>query len=324
MMNFIKKMKKEAKKELKTIVLAEGEDKRVVEAVKKISKQSFAKVIVLSKDNKELDKLKGVRVINHLENDMIETFTEKLVEIRKNKNLSKDEARKLLKNKLYFGVMLVNEGIADGMVAGAANSTANVLKPALKILKTKKGSKIISSFMIMEVPKCKYGENGIFAFSDIGIVPNPNDEELANIGISTANSFKRLLNIEPKVGMLSFSTKGSAEHILVDKVKKATEIIKEEKPTLKIDGELQLDAAIIPEIADKKAPESEVEGKANVLIFPDLNSGNIGYKLVQRLANANAYGPIIQGIKKPVNDLSRGCSIEDIVGVTAITAVQAK
>ncbi len=238
--------------------------------------------------------------------------------------MTEDEAKKLLmENPLYLGVMLVKAGIADGMVAGAANATADVLRPSLQILKTAPGTKLVSAFFVIVVPDCEYGENGVFIFADSGLVQNPNAEELAAIAQSSAKSFEVLVQAEPVVGMLSHSTKGSAKHPDVDKVVEATKIAKAESPDLKLDGEFQLDAAIVPSIGKSKAPRSDVAGKANVLVFPDLDSGNIGYKLAQRLAKAEAYGPITQGIAKPVNDLSRGCSADDIVGVVAITAVQA-
>jgi phosphate acetyltransferase len=247
-----------------------------------------------------------------------------LVEIRKSKGMTKEEAAKLLLDPLYFGVMLVNSGLADGMVAGAVNSTANVLRPSLQILKTAKGTKLVSSFFIMNVPNCNYGKDGIFIFADCGLNQDPNAEELANIAVSSAESFKALVGGEPVIAMLSHSSKGSAKHTLVDKVVEATKIAKELAPDLKLDGEFQLDTAIVPDIAAKKAPDSPAAGKANVLIFPNLDAGNIGYKLVERLAKAEAYGPVLQGIRKPVNDLSRGCSANDIVGVVAITVLQAQ
>lgn len=239
--------------------------------------------------------------------------------------MTEDKAREtLLKDPLYFGVMLVKANIADGMVAGAVNATANVLRPSLQILKTAPGTKLVSAFFVMVVPNCEYGENGVFIFADSGLEQNPTSEKLAAIAQSSAKSFELLVQKEPIVAMLSHSTKGSAAHADVDKVVEATKIAKEENPNLKLDGEFQLDAAIVPSVGASKAPGSDVAGKANVLVFPDLDAGNIGYKLVQRLAKAEAYGPVTQGIAKPVNDLSRGCVAEDIVGVVAITAVQAQ
>ena len=236
-----------------------------------------------------------------------------------------EEAKKLLlEDYMYYACMLVKTGRADGVVSGACHSTANTLRPSLQIIKTKPDSLLVSAFFLMIVPNCEYGHNGTFIFADSGLEQNPDPERLAAIAASSAESFKSLVGVEPKVAMLSHSTMGSAKHADVDKVVEGVKIAKEMYPQYKIDGEMQLDAAIIPEIAASKAPESEVAGHANVLIFPDLDAGNIGYKLVQRLAKAEAYGPICQGIAAPVNDLSRGCSADDIVGVVAITAVQAQ
>ena len=237
--------------------------------------------------------------------------------------MTPEQAKEILLNQyLYYGVMMVKMGDADGMVSGACHSTADTLRPCLQILKTKPGTKLVSAFFLMEVPNCEYGENGTFVFADCGLNQDPTPEELAAIAASSAESFRSLVGAEPKVAFLSHSTKGSAKHALVDKVVEATKIAKEQNPDLKLDGEMQLDAAIVPSVGAAKAPDSDVAGKANVLIFPNLDAGNIGYKLVQRLAKAEAYGPVTQGIAAPVNDLSRGCSADDIVGVVAITAVQ--
>ena len=230
----------------------------------------------------------------------------------------------LLKDRTTFGVMVLKTGGADGLVSGACHSTANTLRPALQILRTAPGAKLVSGFFIMDVPNCEFGYNGTFAFADCGLNQDPDSESLAAIANDTANTFKTLVGADPKVAFLSHSTKGSAKHALVDKVVNAVEIAHQQYPDLVCDGELQLDAAIIPSVAASKAPGSSVAGQANVLIFPNLDCGNIGYKLVQRLAKAEAYGPMLQGIAKPVNDLSRGCSWEDIVGVVALTAVQAQ
>lgn len=244
--------------------------------------------------------------------------------MRQKKGVSIEKAKETMLNNVYFGMMMVKCGDADGLVSGAAHSTADTLRPALQILKTAEGTKLVSAFFLMVVPNCEYGESGTFIFSDAGLNSNPTSEELSEIAISSAKSFEQLVGKEPKVAMLSYSTYGSAKSDLVDKVVKATELVKEKAPHMQVDGELQLDAAIVKEIGEKKAPGSKVAGHANTLIFPDLNAGNIGYKLVQRLAKAEAYGPLCQGIAKPVNDLSRGCSNDDIVGVVAITAVQAQ
>jgi phosphate acetyltransferase len=256
--------------------------------------------------------------------DNLSEFAQELYEMRKSKGLTLEGAMELIKDPLYYGVMMVKKNLADGMVAGAVNSTANVLRPSLQILKTAAGTKLVSSFFIMVVPNCEYGESGIFLYSDCGLNENPDAEAVSEIAISSAQSFKQLVNVEPIVAMLSYSTYGSAKSELVDKMQLATKIAKEKRPDLKLDGELQADAAIVPAIGKSKAPSSEIAGSANVLIFPDLNAGNIAYKLTERLAKAEAYGPITQGIAKPVNDLSRGCTSEDIVGVVAITCVQAQ
>ncbi len=254
-------------------------------------------------------------------NDYVET----LVELRKSKGMTSEAAVKILnEDPLYLGVMMVKKGFADGMVSGAIHSTADVLRPSLQILKTAPGTKLVSSFFVMVVPNCEYGANGTFIYSDCGLVQNPTSEELASIAGSSAKSFEQLVGQEAVVAMLSHSTMGSAAHADVDKVKLATKLAKEQFPNVKIDGEFQLDAAIVPSVGASKAPGNTVAGKANVLVFPDLDAGNIGYKLTERLAKAEAYGPVTQGISKPVNDLSRGCTAEDIVGVVAITAVQAQ
>jgi phosphate acetyltransferase len=326
-MGFIEKIKACAKANLKTIVLPEANDIRTIEACSKILKEGLAKIILIGKKDEIIKKagsfdISGATVIDPESSEYYESFSNKFFEMRKAKGIDLEKAKQSMLNPLFFGVMLVNEGICDGMVAGACNATGDVLRPALQILKTAPNTKLVSSFFIMCVPDCELGENGVFLFSDCGLVENPSAEDLSDIAISSAKSFKQLTLAEPVVAMLSYSTYGSAKSELVTKVTDATKMAKQKAPELALDGELQLDAAIIPEIGKSKAPDSLVAGKANVLIFPDLNAGNIGYKLVQRLAKAEAYGPITQGIKKPVNDLSRGCNADDIVGVVAITAVQ--
>ena len=267
--------------------------------------------------------LTGVKVVDPATSERTAAYIDKLVELRQKKGMTPEQAKDILLNQyLYYGVMMVKMGDADGMVSGACHSTADTLRPCLQILKTKPGTKLVSAFFLMEVPNCEFGENGTFVFADCGLNQNPNPEELAAIAASSAESFKALVGAEPKVAFLSHSSKGSAKHADVDKVVEAVKIAKEQYPDVLMDGELQLDAAIVPSVGASKAPESPVAGKANVLVFPDLDAGNIGYKLVQRLAKAEAYGPVTQGIAAPVNDLSRGCSAEDIVGVVAITAVQ--
>ena len=329
-MSFIEDVKKKAKANLKTIVLPEAEDKRTLEAAQQIKKEGFAKLILLgNKETVEKDArnygldLSGIEVVDPKTSPALNDYVTCLAELRKSKGMTEEEARKLLtESKTYFAVMMVKKGDADGLVSGACHSTADTLRPSLQILKTKPGTKLVSAFFVMVVPDCSYGENGTFVFSDCGLNQNPTAEELAAIAESSAESFRFLVGKEPKVAMLSYSTMGSAKHDDVTKVQEATRIAKENNPDVLLDGELQLDAALVESVASLKAPNSKVAGHANTLIFPNLDAGNIGYKLVQRLAKAEAYGPMTQGIARPVNDLSRGCSAEDIVGVVAITAVQ--
>ncbi|MCL2016912.1 MAG: phosphate acetyltransferase [Defluviitaleaceae bacterium] len=328
-MNFLESIKQRAKSAAKTIVLPETEDIRTLQAADVLLKEGIAKIILVGNADKINETGKGLNLsaatfVDPATYEKMPALAEKLAELRKSKGMTLEQATDLVtKNSLYLGCMLVKEGLADGMVAGAANATSDVLRPVLQIVKTAPGIKLVSSFFIMVVPDCDMGENGIFLFSDCGLTQNPNSEELAAIAISSAESFKKLVGVEPKVAMLSHSSMGSAKHPDVDKVTEAVKIAKAAAPNLMLDGELQLDAAIVPAIGKSKAPSSTVAGQANVLVFPDLDSGNIGYKLVERLAKAEAYGPITQGVAKPINDLSRGCSFEDIVGVTAITAVLA-
>ena len=329
-MSFIESIKQRAKSNIKTIVLPESMDSRVMEAASIILKEKVANIIIIGTDEEIKNSSNGFDIsdaiiIDPYTSEITESLILKLVELRKNKGITYDEAKKLLLNDyMYYACMLVKVGIADGCVSGACHSTANTLRPALQIIKTKPGVELVSAFFLMSVPNCEYGENGTFIFADAGLEQNPDPTKLATIGASSAESFNLLVEKEPKVAFLSHSTMGSAKHFDVDKVVEAVRIAKEKYPFYKMDGELQLDAAIVPEIAKSKAPNSEVAGYANVLVFPDLDAGNIGYKLVQRLAKAEAYGPICQGIAAPINDLSRGCSAEDIVGVVAITAVQAQ
>ena len=330
-MSFIENIKQRAKKDIKTIVLPEGNDIRTIKAVEKILQEKFADVIVLGKKD-EIQKIanenniniSGVKIINPIDDSRYDKLVNDFYELRKAKGMTPEKAKELLKDETYFGMMMVKEGYADGLVSGACHSTSDTLRPALQILKTAPGTKLVSAFFVMCVPNCEYGENGTFIFSDSGLNEYPDAESLAEIAISSSKSFKQLIGKEAKVAMLSYSTYGSATSPLTEKVVEATKILKQKAPNLICDGELQLDAAIIPEIAASKAPNSPVAGQANTLIFPDLDAGNIGYKLVQRLAKAEAYGPLCQGIAKPVNDLSRGCSADDIAGVVAITAVQAQ
>ena len=329
-MAFIDEIKAKAKSDIKTIVLPESMDRRTFEAAAEVLKEGLAKIVIIgtpseiSKNSEGLD-ISGATLIDPNTYEKTDEYIDMLVELRKAKGMTKEEATKLLHNEyMFYACMMVKAGDADGVVSGACHSTANTLKPALQIIKTKPGTKLVSAFFLMDVPDCQFGENGTFVFGDCGLNQNPNPEELAAIAVSSAESFKAFTGKEPKVALMSHSTYGSAKHADIDKVVEATRIAKEMAPDVKIDGELQADAAIVPQVAATKAPGSQVAGSANVLIFPDLDAGNIGYKLVQRLAKADAYGPLCQGIAKPVNDLSRGCSAKDIVGVIAITAVQAQ
>ena len=327
-MGFIDEIKTKAKADLKTIVLPETEDVRTYEAAEAILKEGTAKLVLIGSEeevakNKGNFDISGAQIVDPAKSEKTESYIAKLVELRQKKGMTEEQARELLlTNYPYYGGMMVKMGDADGMVSGACHSTADTLRPCLQILKTKPGTKLVSAFFIMVVPDCEMGENGTFVFGDCGLNQNPSPEELAAIAISSAESFKQLVGAEPRVAMLSHSSMGSAKHDDVTKVVEAVKIAKAEAPDLMLDGELQLDAAIVPSVGASKAPQSPVAGKANVLIFPDLDAGNIGYKLVQRLAKAEAYGPMTQGIAAPVNDLSRGCSAKDIEGVVAITAVQ--
>lgn len=332
-MNFIHNIKQRAKENIKTIVLPEAEDIRTLKATELVLNEKYANIIlignrkeILKKAESNNIKIEGAEIIEPETSINYEKYVQLLYELRKNKGMTIEQAREKVLDPVYFGMLMVkdDETKADGLVSGAVHSTADTLRPALQILKTAPNTKLVSAFFVMVVPDCEYGENGTFIFGDCGLNANPSAEDLSEIAISSSKSFKQLVGEEPKVAMLSYSTYGSAKSELTDKVIQATKLLKEKEPNLKADGELQLDAAIIPEIANSKAPESKVAGNANVLIFPDLDAGNIGYKLVQRLAKAEAYGPLCQGIAKPVNDLSRGCSYTDIAGVIAITAVQAQ
>jgi phosphate acetyltransferase len=328
--SFIDSIKERAKQNKQTIVLPESMERRTVEAAHQILEEGLADVILIGNKEDILKVGEGLELshatfVDPASFEKMNEYVDTLVELRKSKGMTAEQAAKLLKeDPLFLGVMMVKMEMADGMVAGAVNSTANVLRPSLQILKTAPGTKLVSSFFVMVVPNCEYGANGTFIFSDSGLVQNPTAEELASIAGSSAKSFEQLVGQEPIVAMLSHSTMGSAAHPDVDKVVLATKLAKEAYPNVKLDGEFQLDAAIVPSVGASKAPGNDVAGKANVLVFPDLDAGNIGYKLTQRLAKAEAYGPITQGIAKPVNDLSRGCTAEDIVGVVAITAVQAQ
>ncbi|WP_032121772.1 phosphate acetyltransferase [Clostridium amazonitimonense] len=330
-MELMKNIWQAAKADRKKIVLPEGDEERNLVASEKIKKEGLAEVVlvgsleIIKEKAKNLGvNLDGIEIIDPETSPKTDEYAEAFYELRKNKGMTKDKALKIVKDPLYYGTMMVKMDDAHGMVSGAVHTTGDLLRPGLQIIKTAPGVSVVSSFFIMMVPDCQYGEEGMLVFSDCAVNPNPTAEQLASIAIATAETAKSLCKIDPKVAMLSFSTMGSADHELVEKVRKATEIAKEQRPDLAIDGEMQLDAAIVGKVAKQKAPNSEVAGKANVLIFPDLQSGNIGYKLVQRFAKAEAIGPICQGFAKPINDLSRGCSSDDIVSVVALTAVQAQ
>ncbi len=329
-MSYIDLIKEKARSDKKTIVLPETNDKRVLIAASHIIEENIADIIMIGDEEKIMDgaqwlevDLTGVKVINPATTDKLDEYVNLLYETRKAKGMTPEKAREiLLTDYLTFGVVMVKANDADGMDAGCCHATADVLRPSLQILRTAPGVKLVSAFFILDVPNCELGEHGTFLFADCGLNQDPTAEELAAIADTSAKSFKTLVGAKPIIAMLSHSTKGSAKHALVDKVVEATNIAHEQYPNLCIDGELQTDAALIPSVAKSKAPGSEVAGHANVLIFPNLDAGNIGYKLVQRLGKAEAYGPMLQGIAKPVNDLSRGCSWEDIVGGVALTAVQ--
>ena len=328
-MGFMDEIIEKAKKKRKTIVLPEASDKRIIEAASRVISEDIADIILIGNKEKIYELADGkdvskARIVDPENYDGSKDLAKKLYEIRKEKGMTLQKAEELLRDPLYLGVMLVKNSEADGMVAGAINSTANTLRPALQILKTKPGTKIVSSFFVMVVPECEMGEKGVFVFSDCGLVEAPDEYQLADIAIASAASFEQLTKKTARVAMLSYSTYGSAQSEITQKVVNATKIAKEKAPALLIDGELQADAAIVPEVGRSKAKGSVIAGTCNTLIFPDLNSGNISYKLVQRLAGAEAYGPVTQGIAKPVNDLSRGASAADIVGVVAITALQAQ
>lgn len=327
-MGFIDLVKARARADKKTIVLPESMDRRTWEAAETILKEDIANLIIIGTPEDIADHSKGLdvsgaTVINPQTYEKTQEYIDLFVELRKSKGMTPEKAKEIIMSDYaYYGCLMIKNGDADGLVSGACHSTADTLRPCLQIVKTKPGTKLVSAFFLMVVPDCEYGAEGTFIFADSGLNQNPNPEELAAIAESSAESYRMLTGNEPRVAMLSHSSKGSAKHADVDKVVEATRIAKEANPDLALDGELQLDAAIVPSVGASKAPDSKVAGKANVLIFPDLDAGNIGYKLVQRLAKAEAYGPMTQGIAAPVNDLSRGCSAEDIVGVVAITAVQ--
>src|SRR5574344_958878 len=331
-MGLIENIKAKAKQNLRTIVLPESEDERVLKATEQVLKDKTANIILIG--NEETIKadatkcganIEGAKIIDPKKFANIDRYINELVELRKSKNLSKEEATNLMLNEpRFFGCMMVRLGDADGLVAGSNSPTADVLRAAIQVVKTAPGINTVSSAFVMETADKKFGDNGLILFADCAVNPEPNAEQLADIASATAATAASVVGLEPRVAMLSFSTKGSAAHPLVDKVTTACKILTERNVNFEFDGELQADAAIVESIGVKKAPGSKVAGKANILVFPDLQAGNIGYKLVQRFANAEAHGPIIQGLNKPVNDLSRGCSVEDISNLVAITATQIK
>ena len=330
-MNLIDKMIQRAKADKQRIVLPEGTEERTLRAADKLLSDEIANIVLLG-DPKEisdmaqqmgLTNINKAEIINPKEHNKKEVYIDQLVELRKNKGMTPEKASKVVEDPLYLSCLMIKNGDADGEVAGAQNTTGDVLRPALQIIKTLPGVKVVSGAFIMYTQTPQFGEDGVLLFADCAVMPNPNAEELASIAVSSAKTMQSLVGVEPKVAMLSFSTKGSAEHEMVDKVREATAIAKEINPLLMIDGELQADAALVPEVGKSKAPGSSIAGKANVLVFPTLESGNIGYKLVQRLGNAQAIGPVLQGMAAPVNDLSRGCSVDDIYNMVTITANQA-
>ena len=327
-MGFIDVIKAKAKADKKTIVLPESMDRRTWVAAEKILKEDLANLVIIGTPedigahSEGLD-VSGATIINPQTYEKTQEYIDLFVELRKSKGMTPEKAKEtILSDYAYYGCLMIKNGDADGMVSGACHSTANTLRPCLQVIKTKPGTKLVSAFFLMEVPDCDLGSNGTFVFADCGLNQNPNPEELAAIAVSSAESFKMLTGEEPKVAMLSHSSKGSAKHADVDKVVEATKLAKEMAPDLKIDGELQADAALVEAVGSKKAPGSEIAGKANVLVFPTLEVGNIAYKLVQRLGGAEAVGPILQGMAAPVNDLSRGCSVDDIYKMVAIACNQ--
>lgn len=323
MSDFLSRMKATAKADKKTVVLPEGEDQRTIDAAKIIVEEDLANLVILG-DPEKID-VPGVTVIDPKCGPKHEEYAQKFAALRAKKGVTIEQARAQMNDATYYGTMMVKMGDADGLVSGACHSTADTLRPALQILKTAPGTKLVSAFFIMCTQTPQFGTDGTLIFADCGLNINPTSDELSEIAIASAKSWQTFMGgAEPHVALLSYSTMGSAGGEVAKKVQEAVAFCKDKAPELAIDGDLQLDAAIVPTVAQLKAPGSPVAGKANVLVFPDLEAGNIGYKLVQRFAGADAYGPILQGIAKPVNDLSRGCSAEDIVGVVAITAVQAQ
>ena len=331
-MKLIQQIRENAKRHNKRIVLPEGMDERTLQAAETAVKEGIAQVILLGNESRikekaselGLDFSKDILIVDPAIHPSRNKYAAMMAEIRKSRGLSTEEALSLLDDPLYYAVMMIKAGDADGEVAGAANATGDVLRPAFQFIKTKPGTRIVSSAFFMQVPDESFGEKGLLVFADCAVNPNPNAEELAEIAANTADTARCLGNINPRVAMLSFSTMGSARNEYTEKVVQATQLVKAARPDLKVDGEMQLDAALIPEVGQRKAPGSPIAGNANVLIFPSLEAGNIGYKLVERLAHAQALGPVLQGMAAPINDMSRGCTADDIVNVIAITVLQAE
>jgi len=330
-MDLLEKIKAAAKTHNKRIVLPESTEERTLQAADVLIGEGIARIVLIGNKNdilqiaadKGLNNINNATFVDPLDHDKKEAYIDLMVEIRKKKGLSREEAGKLIEDPLYLATLMIKAGDADGEVAGAENATGDVLRPAFQYVKTMPGISVVSGAFIMILKDKQFGENGMLVFADCAVHPNPTDKELAEIAVMTARTTKAIAEMEPRVALLSFSTKGSAKHEMVDKVVNATKMAQEMAPEFKFDGELQADAAIIESIGRKKAPGSEIAGKANVLVFPNLETGNISYKLVQRLAGAEAVGPVLQGMAAPINDLSRGCSVDDIVNLVAITANQA-
>lgn len=329
----VAKMAQRAKQDLKTIVLPETEDARVLKAASIILKEEIANIILIGDEN-EIKSLcekenidisfSKVKIINNLTSSKKEEYANLLYELRKNKGMTLENAYEVIKDKVYFATLMVKANDADGLVSGAIHSTSDTLRPALQVIKAAEGIKNVSSFFLMETPKKQFGDEGVLLFSDCGLIEFPTIDQLVDITIESAQSYRLLTGNKPRVALLSYSTKGSAKNEAIDKLVEVLRILKEKNVDFDVDGEFQLDAAIIPEVAKLKAPDSKVAGKANVLIFPNLEAGNIGYKMAQRFGDALALGPVTQGLKKPVNDLSRGSSVDDIVGTIIVTCIQAK